>query len=213
MFDGYIRDRETADAFVPPPSTTTHGLGLLWEYRRGGYSVVVNGAWNRRLGWRAWGDPANPEESNAGYAKYTVSVARDFVLGPFQKIHVDGAWFGGEDLDRLSRYQFGLFEATRIHGVPSSGLRFDDILMARGAYSFNVFEQYRLDLFLDQAWGRDRTFGDDRQPITGIGAAVNFRTPWWGTLLRADVGKAFLPGRYDGIGSTVVQVMLQKPLR
>jgi hypothetical protein len=212
-FDGYIRDRETAESFIPPPSTTTHGLGVLWEYRRGGYSVVLNGTWNTRLGWREWGDPADPEESQASYAKYTVSVARDFVLGPFQKIHVDGAWFGGDDLDRLSRYQFGLFEATRIHGVPSSGLRFDDILMARGAYSFNVFDQYRLDLFLDQAWGRDRTFGDDRQAITGIGAAINFRTPWWGTLLRADVGKAFLPGRYDGIGSTVVQVMLQKPLR
>jgi hypothetical protein len=212
-FDGYIRDRDTAESFVPPPSTTTHGLGIGWEYRRGGYSVVLNGTWNRRLGWREWGDPLNPEVSQSNYAKYTVSVARDFVLGPFQKIHVDGAWFGGDDLDRLSRYQFGLFEATRIHGVPSSGLRFDDILMARGSYSFNVFEQYRLDLFLDQAWGRDQTFGNDRQPITGIGAAVNFRTPWWGTLLRADIGKAFLPDRYDGIGSTVVQVMLQKPLR
>jgi hypothetical protein len=212
-FDGYIRDRETAESYVPPPSTTTHGIGVSWEYRRGGYSVVLNGLWNKRLGWRPWGDPLNPETSKATYARYTVSVARDFVLGPFQKIHVDGAWFGGEDLDRLSRYQFGLFEATRIHGVPSSGLRFDDILMARGAYSFNIFDQYRLDLFLDQAWGRDRTFGDDRQPITGIGAAINFRTPWWGTLLRADVGKAFLPARYDGVGSTVVQVMLQKPLR
>ena len=212
-FDGFIKDRDTAETFVPPPSTTTHGLGLLWEYRRGGYSVVLNAAVNRRLGWRTWGDPLNPEESKATYAKYSASLSRDFVLGPFQKIHVDGAWFGGDDLDRLSRYQFGLFEATRIHGVPSSGLRFDDILLARGAYSFNVFEQYRLDLFLDQAWGRDRTFGDDRQPITGIGAAVNFRTPWWGTLLRADIGKAFLPGRYDGVGSTVVQVMLQKPLR
>ena len=212
-FDGYIKDRDTAESFVPPPSTTTHGLGLQWEYRRGGYSVVLNGTLNRRLGWRTWGDPSSPEISKATYAKYSASLSRDFVLGPFQKIHVDGAWFGGDDLDRLSRYQFGLFEATRIHGVPSSGLRFDDILLARGSYSFNVFDQYRLDLFVDQAWGRDQTFGNDRQPITGIGAAVNFRTPWWGTLLRADVGKAFLPDRYDGIGSTVVQVMLQKPLR
>ena len=139
-------------------------------------------------------------------------LSRDFVLGPFQKIHVDAAWFGGRDLDRLSRYQFGLFDATRIHGVPSSGLRFDDIVMARGGYSFNIFEQYRLDLFLDQAWGRDRTIGADRQAITGIGAAVNVRAPWQ-TILRADIGKAFLPDRYRGLGSTVVQVMLLKPIR
>lgn len=212
-FDGFIRDRDTSESFVPPPSTTTHGVGLSWEYRRGGYSFVLNGTWNHRVGWREWGDPEQPEISPANYAKYTASIARDFVLSPFQKIHVDGAWFGGKDLDRLSRYQFGLFDATRIHGVPSSGLRFDDLLLARGGYSFNVFEQYRLDLFFDQAWGRDRTLGNERHAITGIGAAINFKTPWWGTLLRADVGKAFLPDRYDGIGSTVVQVMLQKPLR
>ena len=66
---------------------------------------------------------------------------------------------------------------------------------------------------LDQGWGRDRTFGEDRQALTGIGAAVNMRTPWWGTMLRADIGKAFLPDRYDGNGSVVLQVMLLKPLR
>jgi hypothetical protein len=197
---------------VPPPSATTHGLGLLWEYRRAGFSVVLNGTWNGRQGWREWGDPLAPEDSPSTYAKYSAGISRDFLLGPFQKIHVDAAWFGGKDLDRLSRYQFGLFDATRIHGVPSSGLRFDDIVMTRGAYSFNIFEQYRLDLFADQAWGRDETFGDDRQPITGIGAAINVRA-FWGTILRADIGKSFLPDRYREIGSTVVQVMLLKPLR
>ena len=37
--------------------------------------------------------------------------------------------------------------------------------------------------------------------VTGLGAAVNVRAPW-NTILRADVGKSFLPARYRGVGST-----------
>ena len=51
-------------------------------------------------------------------------------------------------------YQFGLFDATRMHGVPSA-VRFAELAMFRGSYSFNLFDQYRLDLFLDQARGRE----------------------------------------------------------
>ena len=97
-------------------------------------------------------------------------------------------------------------------GVPASGVRFQQLGAVRGSYSFNIFEQYRLDLFLERAWGRDRTFDDTWQPITGIGAAVNLRAPW-NTMLRADVGKSFLPDRYRGVGSATLQVMILKPLR
>ena len=64
--------------------------------------------------------------------------------------------------------------------------------MARGSYSFNIFEQYRFDLFLEQAWGRDRRGRAAGSRITGLGAAFNLRAPW-NTILRADFGKSFLP--------------------
>ena len=89
------------------------------------------------------------------YTKYTASLSRDFYFNAFQKLHLNTAWFGGRDLDRFSKYQFGLFDDTRIHGVPASGVRFGELAMARGSYSFNIFEQYRLDLFVEQAWGRE----------------------------------------------------------
>jgi hypothetical protein len=90
-------------------------------------------------------------------------------------------------------------------------VRFDNLGMVRGSYSFNVFEQYRLDLFAEQAWGQDRTLDRDWQPLTGLGFAVNLRAPW-NTILRADVGRSLLPDRYQGAGSTVFQVMVLKPL-
>ncbi len=210
-FDGYVRDTTTSDSFVVPASTVTSGFGGAWEYRRGGYSAVVNGAWFARAGWRDWGFVPDPA-SQSTYVKYSASLSRDFYLGIFQKIHLNGAWFGGRDLDRFAKYQFGMFDDTRIHGVPASGARFEELGMARGSYSFNIFDQYRLDLFLEQAWGRDRALDPGWHSITGIGTAVNLRAPW-STILRVDAGKSFLPERYSGIGSATLQIMLLKPLR
>jgi hypothetical protein len=200
-FDAYVRDRTTSEEFVPPPSTITNGLGGAWEYRRGGYSFVTNAAWYRRRSGQ-----------DSTYAKYTASLSRDWYFKAVHKVHVNGAWFGGRRLDRFSKYQFGMFDDTRIHGVPASGVRFQDLGMARGSYSFNLLELYRLDLFLEQAWGRDRDVASSWRPMTGLGAAVNVRVPW-NMILRADAGKSLLPSGYRGIGSTTLQILLLKPLR
>ena len=146
------------------------------------------------------------------YVKYSAGLSRDFYLNPFQKLHFNGAWFSGRDLDRFDKYQFGMFDDTRIHGVPASGVRYGELGMVRGSYSVNVFEQYRLDLFVEHAWGRDEPGEGDWQRLPGIGLALNVRAPW-NTILRADVGKSFLPDRYGHLGSTTLQIMLLKPLR
>ncbi len=217
-FDGYVRDRTTAETFHVPSSTVTQGIGGAWEYRRAGYSLLLNGTWFARRTWKEWG-PEQPSDGSAAvtttprtYAKYSAGLSRDFYFNAFQKIHLNGGWFGGRDLDRFAQYQFGLFDDTRIHGVPSSGVRFGELAMARGSYSLNIFDQYRLDLFLDQAWGRDDPGRGVWQPISGFGVAVNLRAPW-NTILRADFGKSVLPSRYGQLGSTTLQVLLLKPLK
>jgi hypothetical protein len=199
-FDAYVRDRTTSESFALPASTITNGFGGAWEYRRGGYSVVGDGTWYRRR---------SGEQST--YTKYTASISRDWYFNGLHKIHLNGAWFGGQRLDRFSKYQFGMFDDTRIHGVPASGLRFQELTMARGSYSFNLLEMYRLDLFLEQAWGRDFDVARAWRPVTGLGAAANLRVRW-NMILRAEVGKSFLPSGYRDVGSTTLQIMLLKPL-
>jgi hypothetical protein len=216
-FDGYVKDRTTAEDFDVPSSTVTQGLGGAWDYRRGGFVVQMNGTWFGRAAWRPWGqrhadDPVATATTSRTYEKYQVNVSRDFYLSAFQKLHLNTAWFGGRRLDRFAKYQFGLFDDTRIHGVPASGVRFGELRMVRGSYSLNIFEQYRLDLFLDQGWGRDDSGRGPFDPISGFGIAVNVRAPW-NTILRADFGKSLLPARYGALGSTTLQIMLLKPLR
>jgi hypothetical protein len=140
-----------------------------------------------------------------------MSLSKDFFIQPFHKIHVNAAYYGGSRLDRFSMYQFGLFDENRIHGVPSNGVRFSDLAMFRGSYSFNLFDQYRLDVFVDQALGRDRLLDDKWRSVSGLGVGFNVRF-LYGTLLRGEIGKSFLPDLYRGSGSVVGQVMVLKPL-
>jgi hypothetical protein len=213
-FDAYVRDTTTSDTFRVPSSTVTNGIGGAWEYSRAGYTVTLNGTWFTRSRWHGWGESAPggaPRSTPRRYAKYSATVSRDVLLSPFHKINMNAAWFGGRDLDRFVKYQFGMFDPTRIHGVPAA-VRFGELAVARGSYSINIFDQYRLDLALDHAWGRDGEDGSGWQAIPGIGAAFNLPAPW-NTILRADLGKSWLPDRYGSLGSTTLQIMLLKPMR
>ncbi len=210
-FDAYARDGKTAPNFVTPVDTVTNGFGLSYAYRRGGYSFVADGFYYRRSSWRPWGHGEGFSPGHRRYRKVSLSLSKDFSIQTFQKIHLNLAYFGGYRLDRFSMYGFNQFDQNRIHGVPSSGVRFSDLGVVRAGYSFNVFNLYGLDLFFDQAVGRGRALDAKWRSITGIGLALNIKAPLR-TLFRGEIGKSFLPGRYRGSGSVVAQVVLLKPL-
>ena len=209
-FDAFSVDAETSSAFRPPVSTITNGAGLSWEWKQGGYSFLAGGTSYRRARWEPWGDPGDYRPADQSYLKYSASLSKDYYFG-FQKVHLNAAYYGGRDLDRFSAYAFGLFDDNRVHGVPSAGVRFGELGMARGSYSFNLFDQYRFDVFLDRAFGRDPRLTTNWQALTGIGIGGNIRGPH-NTLLRADVGKSFLPPQYRQPGSLIVQFQILKPL-
>jgi len=209
-YDAYSRDPEAAEDFAPPSSALTHGIGLGYEYRRGGYSLVGNVMRHHRTSAEPWGPAADRVVSPASFTKYDLGASKDFIFATFHTIHLNGAYFGGDQLDRFSMYQFGLFDGARMHGVPSA-VRFGELVMFRGSYSFNLFNQYRIDLFVDHARGRSAESGAPWVPVTGLGLGLNLRTPH-NTILRVDLGRSFLPESFRGAGSTVLQVMLLKPL-
>ncbi len=209
-FDAFSTDESTTAGFQPPLSTATNGLGLSWEWKRRGFSALAGGTVYRRVRWESWGEKGDHRSTDQTYAKYSASLSKDYFSG-FQKVHLNAAYYGGRHLDRFSAYQFGLFDEGRIHGVPSAGVRFGELGMLRGAYSFNVFDQYHLDLSLDQAFGRDPRQNSRWQSVTGLGIGGNIRGPM-STLLRGDIGISVLPLQYRRPGSLVVQFQVLKPL-
>ena len=210
-YDAFFADGATATSFAVPASTATHGVAVDYKFARRGYAFGATASAYRRPGWRSWGLPATFDANTAGYRRHSVSAAKDFFLTTFQTLRTAISWHGGDGLDRFSMYQFGLFDEVRMHGVPAAGLRFPELVLARFAYSFNVFDIYRLDLFFDRAAGRDPDARGVWHPVTGTGVALNLRAPWQ-TMFRADVGRSFVPDRYAGAGCWVVQLMLLKPL-
>jgi hypothetical protein len=209
-YDAISSTETTAASFIVPVSTITNGLGGGFEWKQAGYAFVTAGMANYRAQWEQWGEPGDYRPEDKTYLKYSASLTKDFVFG-FHKIHLNAAYYGGRRLDRFSAYQFGLFDENKVHGVPSSGVRFGELAMFRGSYAFNIFEQHRLEVFFDSAYGRDYRVPAEWRPITGIGIGGNTRGPF-NTLLRGDFGKSFLPARYRGAGSIVLQIQVLKPL-
>jgi hypothetical protein len=209
-FDAYFRDATTASSFVIPSSTATNGAGAGYEYRRRGYSLLANATTYRRSTWAPWGSGDGFDESARTYTKYDLGLSKDFIFATFHTIHLNETYFGGQRLDRFSMYQFGLFDATRMHGVPAA-VRFGELEMFRGSYSFNLFDEYRFDLFVEHASGRDPQGDDLWRQVTGTGIRLNVKAPR-NTILQVDFGKSVLPQVYRGAGSMVMQILLLKPL-
>ena len=209
-YDAYFRAPETPDDFLVPSNTATHGASVGYEYSRHGYRIGATLSGYARQSWTAWGPAGDVQSGGKTYRRHAISGAKDLLFGPFQSVHVGAAWYGGSGLDRFSMYQFGLFDEVRMHGVPSAGIRFPELALARGSYSFNVLGFYRLDLFLDVARGRDPNRANLWRSITGTGVAVTFKTPR-NTMFTADIGKSWIPDLYRGTGSTVLQFLLLKP--
>lgn len=201
---------KTDATFIAPVSTATVNGGVNYEYRRGGYSVV--GAWAsfRRANWQPWGTGADYDPAARTYTKYNVGVSKDFHFKQINTIRLNGGYYGGERQDRFSMYRCGLFDETRMRGVPSAGVRFAELGMFRASYAFNLLNLYRLSLYVDQAWGRTPGQGA-WVPTTGVGIETNFPGPKT-TMMKLGIGKGFLPKMYRGSGSLVIEFMLFKPI-
>lgn len=210
-YDHYGREDTTTEDFVTPTSTFTNGFSLGYELRKRGYSLLGSGSYARRADWQPWGNVSTFDPETESYWRYRFVLGKDFFFKTFHKIHVDAGYFGGERLDRFTKYQFGLFDETRVRGVPSTAVRFAELILARASYSFNVFDQFRVELFYDQGWGDDPGQGLERVRFSGLGFGLNFRGPRH-TIIRFDVGKGFLPEALRGAGTVVMQFLILKPL-
>jgi hypothetical protein len=211
QYDQYMAARDvTSLSFRVPASPLTTSAGFNYEYRRGGYSLLGSWTWFGRSAWTTWGDPSAFDPSTRTYQKYNAGLSKDFIFGALSKLHVNAGYYAGRRLDRFSMYRSGLFDETRMRGVPAAGIRFSELALFRAAYSYNLFGLFRLAAYVDHARGRTPDVSA-WQPTTGVGFEVNLAGPK-ATLLKFGFGKGFLPNLYKGSGSVVAEFMLFKPL-
>jgi len=198
----YSRGDDTAEDFVLPNDHFTHTVQAEVSYDRSGYRFQAEGSLNRRSDWEAWGLPGTPEfdafdQETEEYKLWSASFAKTWWLPKFQRVGAQIEYLDGENLDRFSKYGFGFFGATRVHGYQGDSVRAERVYAGHLSYGFEVGELLRLRAIADVALATDEASGLDNETLAGLGVEGNFIGPW-DTIVNLDLGVA-VEGPEDGV--------------
>ena len=202
---------DTASDFVLPQSTFTHSLATSLAYSRSGYRLEVGGGVHQRADWEFWGLPGADESGEFDpdakeYVTWRVSASKNWYLANFRKLGLSAEYLGGSHLDRFSKYQFGFFGGTRVHGYQIGKVRAEEAYAAHASYGFELGQLLRLDAVIDAAWATDRASGLDNELLSGVGVTGTFMGPWE-TLINLDIGTP-IAGPDDGLVAYIVFLKL-----
>jgi hypothetical protein len=199
---------DTADDFVLPSDNLTHSLELSASFARAGYGVTATGSYSRRSKWEPWGRPGNPDfsEQKKDFLRWDLRASKNWYLPSFQKVGIEVDYASGSDLDRFSKYQFGFFGGTRVHGYQSNRVRASEIFAAHASYGFEIGKAFHLEAVADGALATDEETGLEEELLAGAGVNGTFVGPWQ-TVVSLDVGVP-VSGPDDGFVLYVVFLKL-----
>lgn len=206
----YGKADDTADEFVLPTDNLLHAFELSASYARSGFRLSAAGSYNRRSKWELWGLPGNPDfsEEKQDFLRWEARASKNWYLPSFQKVGLEVDYSSGSDLDRFSKYQFGFFGGTRVHGYQSGRVRATEVWAGHASYGFEIGQAFRLEAIGDAALATDEDTGLDRELLAGVGVQGTFIGPWQ-TVVNLDVGVP-VAGPDDGFVLYVVFLKLFK---
>jgi hypothetical protein len=185
----YSRNSNTSKQFVLPSNNLLQSVAGNLSYSRAGYSLAGHYSYNMRSSWHLWGLPGNPDFNPADrdFTRYSLTATKNWYLPYFQKLGFEVNYFAGDHLDRFSKYEFGFFGGTRIHGYRSNAVRASEAVLSHVSYGFDFGNLFRIDTLLDAALATDKETGLHDTLLAGTGVAGSFMGPWE-TLVTLDVG-------------------------
>lgn len=210
LYTHYGRSDNTDDSFILPQSNFLQSVGLNLRFARSGYRASVEGGYSRRSKWDFWGPPGNTdfEPGQKDFLRWEAAVAKNWYFPPFRKLGLEFNYAGGADLDRFSKYEFGFFGGTRVHGYQSNRVRATEVWASHLSYGFEVGKTFRIEAIGDAAWATDEDNDLDRELLAGVGLQGTFIGPW-DTVVNLDVGTP-VAGPDDGFVLYVVFLKLFK---
>jgi hypothetical protein len=192
--------------FVLPEDHTQLSGSIEVEFNRRGYNLSGQVLRAHRSDWESWGlrdtntsmfgnivdgafVPTGGEPVQDGFTQWRLGAVKEWYLPKFQKIRAGIDYLNGSDLDRFSRYEFSFFGDDRLNGFSGTGVRFDEGIVGRVGYAFNLFEVIRLDAALESARVEQDATDVGEQSFSGIGLSGNFVGPWK-TVININYGYA-----------------------
>jgi hypothetical protein len=171
---------ETAEDFVLPQDTLTHTFRTDLTYTRAGYRLGLSGGVFSRSDWEFWGLPGNVEydPDQKDYLRWQAVFTKTWWFSKYRNVAVRLEHLDGENLDRFSGYDFGLFGDSSVAGY-QSGLvraeRADGIHLSGGV---NWLDKLRFDIEADAVWAKNAATGLDNELLAGIGVGGSLTLPW-----------------------------------
>jgi hypothetical protein len=239
-YDNFLRTSQAAEQYGLPRNGLNVLPGLEIKYSRDGYVFDAQGIRGERIGWRPFGcaslassstgcgpspssssssPPPNSPPLNTlllqrpqnAFTLYDAEFYKDYYIRKFTKGGWDLSYWGGDQLDRFSRYSPSFLSSPRLHGIPPGTDTFDAIAMANVHYGFNLMDLVKVDGMY--AYARARNLEESPQFRKFDGLELNFNTPApFGTLMQGTVSYA-LDGNIPRYNSRwAVYILLFKPL-
>ena len=219
-YDFYHATSNTSSQYAVPRSGVQFIPGAQARFTDKGYTLTIDGSRGQRIAWKQFGCPATSLQLDGcsptqplepGYTLYDDDLNKDYYFKKFMKGGWDVAYYGGNQLDRFSRYFPSIFSQPNIHGIPSGTDSFDAIAMGNVHYGFNVMDIIKFDGMY--AYARARNEGESTQFNKFDGLEMRINTPGpFGTLVQSTVSYA-LDGNIARYNSRWgVLFMIFKPL-
>ncbi|MGH9494084.1 MAG: hypothetical protein ACRD3B_03735 [Candidatus Sulfotelmatobacter sp.] len=231
-YDNFLRTSQADEQYNLPRNGLNVLPGLEIKYTRKGYVFDAQGTRGERIDWRPFGcaslaqSPAgcgasspNPQPENIllvqgrqdAFTLYSADLNKDYYIRKFTKGGWDLSYWGGNQLDRFSRYSPTFLTSPRLHGIPPGTDTFDALAMANVHYGFNVMDLVKVDGMY--AYARARNLDESLKYRKFDGLELNFNTPGpLGTLMQGTVSYA-LDGNIPRYNSHwAVYILLFKPL-
>jgi hypothetical protein len=231
-YDNFLRTSEADEQYNLPRNGLNILPGVEIKYNRKGYVFDAQGTRGFRVDWRPFGctslalPPAgcgstspNPPPQNTllvqrpqdAFTLYSADLNKDYYIGKFTKGGWDMSYWGGDQMDRYSRYFPSFLASPRLHGIPPGTDSFDAIAMVNVHYGFNVMELMKIDGMYSYARARNEEESLQFRKFSGL--ELNFNTPGpLGTLVQGTVSYA-LDGNIARYNSRwAAYVLIFKPL-
>lgn len=207
---------DTAENFVLPSDTLTHTFRTELSYNRSGWRFKLDGSYHSRSDWEPWGIPdlesgfsdlqLQAFEDQKDYVRWQATFAKNFWLKRFMKFGIELEHLDGENLDRFSSYDFGIFGDSSVGGYPSGLVRAEKADGIHLSYGLNIAELFRVEIEGDAVWATNEQTGLDNELLAGIGFEGSLTLPWQ-TLVNFEIGQA-LAGPGDSIAARIVFLKL-----
>jgi len=178
-YNFYRASGDTDKSFVLPKNGVTLLPGIDLKYARSGYILNVGASQGWRAGWKDFGLATQfKEPPRKTYDTYYAEFKKNFFYGKFLKSGFELNYYGGDRLDRFTRYKPSFISYPRIKGIPSGTDSFDNVGIASVSHGINILDVVRVEGYYNHAWGRNKAESNHFRAYDGLELDFGTAGPW-----------------------------------